>query len=154
MSNELEILLDEIQAKHRLTLDEIADKIGYSRPYISRAKNKGTNTKLIAILKDEFGETQKDTKVERADTDIVEILREQNKMLAEQVKLFSQQIALNLNTIQTQQMIHTALLKVNVSTAGRVLAAVVKEDEGSVLEKINKEISREADIQTGRTVGI
>lgn len=60
MSNELTKLLDEIQAKPpHLTLEEIAKKIGYSRPYLNKAKGSGGNKKLISILKEEFAEILK-----------------------------------------------------------------------------------------------
>lgn len=57
MSNELEKLLDEIQAKTLMTMEEISAKIGYSRPYLNDAKKKGGNRKLIAIVKEKFAST-------------------------------------------------------------------------------------------------
>lgn len=54
MSNELEILIDEIQFKTKLTIEEIAAKVGYSRPYLNKAKKKAGNKKLIGIIREKF----------------------------------------------------------------------------------------------------
>lgn len=62
MSNELTQLLNEIQSKTRLTLEEIAEKVGYSRPYLNQAKAKGDNPKLLGIVRETFKDVlQKDT---------------------------------------------------------------------------------------------
>ena len=54
MSNELTQLLNEIQSKTRLTLEEIAEKVGYSRPYLNQAKAKPDNPKLLGIVRETF----------------------------------------------------------------------------------------------------
>lgn len=54
MSKEAQILLKEIQYKTGMTLEEIADKIGYSRPYLNNVKLKGGGGKIIGILKEKF----------------------------------------------------------------------------------------------------
>ena len=56
MSNELETLLDEIQVKTQLTLEEISEKIGYTRPYLNKAKKEGGNKKLIGIIRETFSQ--------------------------------------------------------------------------------------------------
>jgi hypothetical protein len=62
LSKELETLLDEIQFKTQLTLEEIAQKIGYSRPWLNKQKKSGGGKKLVGILKEAFqDELQKDT---------------------------------------------------------------------------------------------
>ena len=44
--NTLEALLNEIQFKTNKNLEEIANDIGYSRPYLTTIKNKGPNKRL------------------------------------------------------------------------------------------------------------
>jgi len=69
LSNQLTILLDEIQFRKNITLEEIAETIGYSRPYLTSAKNSGReNKKLIGIIKETYSEilqngTGKDKKI-------------------------------------------------------------------------------------------
>ena len=71
MSKELEILLDEIQFKTHLTLEEIAKKVGYSRPWLNRQKTSGGGKKLIGILKEAFKEElQKDTNSKKMAIDL------------------------------------------------------------------------------------
>ena len=57
--NDLAVLLDEIQARTNLTLDEIAERIGKTRPYLSSRKavkqNDEVNEKLINALRAKFG---------------------------------------------------------------------------------------------------
>lgn len=56
MSKELEKILDTIQFKTKMSLEEIADKIGYSRPYLNNAKKSGGSKKLIGVLMETFPE--------------------------------------------------------------------------------------------------
>lgn len=62
MSNQAEILIKKIQYKTGMSLDEIAEKIGYSRPHLNNIKLKGGGAKIIGRLKEEFSEIlQNDT---------------------------------------------------------------------------------------------
>lgn len=64
MSNELSKLIDVIQFKKKLTLEEIADAIGYSRPYLNNAKlSGGKSKKLIGVLKAKYPEVLIDSKI-------------------------------------------------------------------------------------------
>lgn len=56
MSNEVQKILDKIQAKKKLTLDEIADEIGYNRPYLNKAKlkNGASSNKLVSALQEAY----------------------------------------------------------------------------------------------------
>lgn len=56
MSNEADKLISEIQYKTGLSLEEIADKIGYSRPYLNNVKLKGGGKKVIGVLREKFAE--------------------------------------------------------------------------------------------------
>lgn len=53
MSNDLDALLKEIQYKTGLTLDQVAESIGYSRPYLSKIRKKGAEM-VIGKLKERF----------------------------------------------------------------------------------------------------
>ena len=56
--NDLAVLLNEIQAITNLSLDEIAERIGKTRPYLSSRKaidkNDETNQRLIEALRVKF----------------------------------------------------------------------------------------------------
>lgn len=56
MSKELEILLDEIQNKTALTLEEIAEKAGYSRPHLNKAKKSGNDKKVVGRVREAFAQ--------------------------------------------------------------------------------------------------
>ena len=56
MSNEVAILLNEIQFRTGFTLEQIDEKVGYSRPYLNNVKIKGGGEKLLAKLKHEYAE--------------------------------------------------------------------------------------------------
>jgi hypothetical protein len=56
VSNSLAELIDEIQFKSKLSLEEIADSIGYSRPHLNKEKLKGENKKLEGMLREKFKE--------------------------------------------------------------------------------------------------
>jgi hypothetical protein len=56
LSKELEKILDIIQFKTKMSLEEIADKIGYSRPYLNNAKKSGGSKKLIGVIMETFPE--------------------------------------------------------------------------------------------------
>ena len=68
--NDLAVLLNEIQAITNLNLDEIAERIGKTRPYLSARKaidkNDETNKRLIEALKVKFA---KELKVRILDSD-------------------------------------------------------------------------------------
>ena len=54
MSNEIEKALNIIQYKTNKSLEEIAEIIGMTRPYLSSAKKKGTPISLVERLKTHF----------------------------------------------------------------------------------------------------
>jgi len=56
MSNSLQELVDEIQFKLKCTQEDIAKRIGYSRPYLSNAIKKNTKGKIFEAIKREFAE--------------------------------------------------------------------------------------------------
>lgn len=56
MSNEIEKALNIIQFKTNKSLDEIAEIIGRTRPYLSSAKKKGKPESLVGRLKMHFPE--------------------------------------------------------------------------------------------------
>jgi len=69
LSNELAELISLIQFKTRKNLDEIAESIGYSRPYLSKAK-KGTGdvSMIVGKLKEMYADIlPKDTLAEKPD---------------------------------------------------------------------------------------
>lgn len=54
MPTEAQILLKEIQYRTGKTLDEIAEDINYSRPYLNNVKLKGGGKKIIHVLKQQY----------------------------------------------------------------------------------------------------
>lgn len=52
--NSLELLLNEIQFKTNKNLEEIANEIGYSRPYLTTLKSKGPNKKVEQLLHSKY----------------------------------------------------------------------------------------------------
>lgn len=54
MSNKLKDIIDEIQFKLNLTQEQIANRVGYSRPYLTIAIKNGTEGKIYEKLKREF----------------------------------------------------------------------------------------------------
>jgi transcriptional regulator with XRE-family HTH domain len=68
MSNEIDDLLKEIQYKTvpKLTIEQIAARIGYSRPHLTKQKKAGDNETIKKLLKAEFADIlqndAKDTK--------------------------------------------------------------------------------------------
>lgn len=68
MSNRISEIVDEIQYRHKLTHEQIANKIGYSRPYFTDAFKKGTSKKLIIALEKSFPEIVQNVLSEDAPT--------------------------------------------------------------------------------------
>lgn len=56
MSNELGEIIDEIKFRNKLTIEDIAFRIGYSRAHLTKIKNKGGSKKAIEALAKEFPE--------------------------------------------------------------------------------------------------
>jgi transcriptional regulator with XRE-family HTH domain len=56
LSNKLADIIAEIQFKTKLTQEEIAERIGYSRPYLSNAIKKNAGGKVYQTIMKEFGE--------------------------------------------------------------------------------------------------
>jgi tetrahydromethanopterin S-methyltransferase subunit G len=50
MTNQAKQILDELQYKTGKNLDEIADELGYSRPYLSNVKKHGGGEKVMGRL--------------------------------------------------------------------------------------------------------
>lgn len=57
MSNKLKDLIAEIQYKHNLTQEDIAKRVGYSRPYLTDAIKKGVEGKILDKVQREFPDT-------------------------------------------------------------------------------------------------
>lgn len=74
--------MNEVQLKTRLTLEQIAERLGYSRPYLNKMKKKGGNQKLEKLLKETFPEIlQNDTPpIDRTDH-LIQTLERTNKTL-------------------------------------------------------------------------
>ena len=68
MSNRISEIVDEIQYRQKLTHEQIANKIGYSRPYFTDALKKGTSKKLIIALEKSFPEIVQNVLSEDAPT--------------------------------------------------------------------------------------
>jgi predicted DNA-binding protein (UPF0251 family) len=56
MSNKLKELIAEIQFRYDLTQDDIAKRVGYSRPYLTDAIKKGVEGKILDKVQREFPE--------------------------------------------------------------------------------------------------
>ena len=56
MSNKIKEIVSEIQFRLDLTQEQIAERIGYSRPYLTNAINKNAGGKILDSLIKEFGE--------------------------------------------------------------------------------------------------
>lgn len=63
LPTEAEILLKEIQYKTGKTLEQIAEDVGYSRPYINNVKLKGGGRRLIDRLKSKYKRVLQDEPV-------------------------------------------------------------------------------------------
>jgi len=59
-SNEVELLLHKIQSATRQTLDDIADTIKVSRPYLSKVKKRGEGDNIIRLLKKHYADSLKE----------------------------------------------------------------------------------------------
>jgi len=78
MSNEAAELLKKIQYATGLSLEEIASRIGYSRPYLNNVKLKGEGgKKIISTLKLKFASELKQVEKQTpAGVDIIELAGE------------------------------------------------------------------------------
>ena len=56
MENEIENIIKLIKFKTGSTIEQIANKIGYSREYLTSVKNSGKGNKVINVLKKEYKE--------------------------------------------------------------------------------------------------
>jgi DNA-binding Lrp family transcriptional regulator len=56
VSKKLGDIVNEIKYRGKLTLDDIAEKIGYSRPYLSNAIKNNTGGKILEIIEREYSE--------------------------------------------------------------------------------------------------
>lgn len=107
MSNNLEILLNEVQLKTRLTLEQIAQRLGYSRPYLNKMKKNGGNQKLEKMLKETFPEVlQNDTPPADRTDHLIQTLERTNKTL-ETI------ILANLTGVNTNLTVLTEVIKTN-----------------------------------------
>lgn len=62
MSNSLKNIVSDIQYRLNLSQEQIAERIGYSRPYLTKAIKAGADGKLLETIKREFPEiAQKNT---------------------------------------------------------------------------------------------
>lgn len=131
MANEVEILLKEIQFKTGLSLEEIADKIEYSRPYLNNVKLKGGGEKIVGILKEKFAETLQ--KVSRATSDSDQGDSKYVKLLEDNDRFFKDLVKFNLSDVQKNQKEFDAML-----SAGLELLIEIQMEERS--EKTAKDL--------------
>lgn len=92
MSNDIAKALKIIQVKTGMNLDEIADKIGKSRPYLSLVKKKGEPIEILESLKIAFKDELEDVIFSNISSnnkpssitegDLVNLILENNAMLS------------------------------------------------------------------------
>lgn len=103
MKNEIKELIDYIQLKKRITLEELANEIGYTRQSLQVAKNSGGSHKLIYTLKETYKDLLKDkvyttptistkTANHGSGNDQTERLIKENEALKIEVKLLKEMI--------------------------------------------------------------
>jgi DNA-binding transcriptional regulator GbsR (MarR family) len=89
MANELTSLLKKIQFQTEMKLDEIGEKIGYSREHISRAKKSPRDaTPIINALKVQFGDIVSQNVSRETSSDLSKLIAS-NQDLAEANKRLS-----------------------------------------------------------------
>lgn len=167
MSKELQILLDEIQATTRLPLGEIAKRIGYSRPYLNKAKMDGGTRKLIDVIKQEFAETLQNStvgkkgarsgtmKVVRKDDgklmasplpagsaivtlqDYIDSLKEQKAIVDRQIVFLQKVVESNLNEVLSIQRITLAHVKTGLQWDAKKLGQGDQAKEEKILMELN-----------------
>lgn len=92
MSNEAQRILNEIQYRTGKSLEEIAEDIGYSRPYLNNVKLKGGGEKIIGILKTKYYNVLQNVPRSTLENnpqnagvvpahELIEVLKEQNEFL-------------------------------------------------------------------------
>lgn len=134
MINELEILLDKIQVKTNLSLEEIAKKIGRSRPYLNKQKsNGGKNKKLIALLKDRF------PKILQNDTPQTSQISGSTHGASSAAGTIIAKI--NSNELLEFAQVNNELSKKILWALGRLISKVEKKDMAEVMNEINKPLA-------------
>lgn len=68
MSNKLANIIAEIQYRLNLSQEEIADRIGYSRPYLSNAIKKDAKGKILDTIMKEFAEIVQNVPTEKKES--------------------------------------------------------------------------------------
>jgi transcriptional regulator with XRE-family HTH domain len=145
-SNELEILIEEIQFRKKLSLEEIAKRIGYSRPYLNKEKIKGNNPSMVKRLRKEFPEILQNvpsatmaTKPPKDETD--DYKDKYLKSLEQQLHFLKQQVQANLIEISGNVMAGRA------ENRAAIHYQVMKDSRGdekkrvALMEQINRLIA-------------
>lgn len=76
MSKNLRDIIYEIQYKLDLTLEQIAERIGYTRQHLSRAIKNGTKGKLLETIKREFADILDTEEHDVSDQTKIEVIQE------------------------------------------------------------------------------
>lgn len=83
--SEIQRVIDEIKFRSKLTQEQIAERLGYDRSYLSQAISSGGNKKIIKLLKKEFQPELENITMADSPNDLgTEILANQVEILANQ----------------------------------------------------------------------
>lgn len=147
-SKKLKELVREIQFHSKLTLDEIAKRIGYSPSYFRNAINRGENDKLqIALLKEfkiehnvaPVEQKARSTKEVDYQAKYIELLEKQCKD-ADTIK----EVLINLDELQKMVVATAMNVKVNQRLIEVVSAQAGKKlNFGQEVSRIASDVSRE-----------
>jgi hypothetical protein len=138
MSNELEKLLEEIQYKTKMSLEDIALRIGYSRPYLNKQKNKGGNKAIIGHLRQEFKEILEATNDTSPPGTEEAHLKEVNKLLQKHNDALEKLLHTNLTSLSTMQMVILAEIKAGLQWEARKLAKGDPKKEMRIRGEVSK----------------
>jgi DNA-directed RNA polymerase specialized sigma subunit len=110
VKNEIKELIDYIQLKKRITLEELANEIGYTRQSLQVAKNSGGSHKLIYTLKETYKDILKD-KVYTTPTISTKTANHGNNGNDQTERLIKENEALKIEVKLLKEMISTLLGK-------------------------------------------
>ena len=126
MSNQIQKLVDRIQFELKLTHEQIAADIGYSRPYFTNALKKGTSKKLINALRETYNK-----RLQNSTGQTVAATVDAGKQISENIE-------------------DIIGLKARVNVLKSIVAAFASEKKGTSIAKEILEIDKVCDEQADR----
>lgn len=103
MHKEIRDIIYEIQYKLDLTLEQIAERIGYTRQHLSRAIKNGTKGKLLEIIKREFADI-----LDAENLSVPDSIKAES--IEELIKIIVGEIA-TMKAVKTGNPVHTEIMR-------------------------------------------